>query len=154
MEGSEDARPSWSKDGQWIYFGSNRGGGGWQVWKAHAQGGPAVRVTREGGREAFESADGKFVYYTRFNVPGIWRVAAGGGEEIQVLDHGLQGFWAVMKRGIYLYNPNAMPAPAIEFFSFDTRRMSRITALPQEARFFPGGTNIAVSPDARWILYV
>src|SRR3989442_8578971 len=33
-----------------------------QIWKAPAQGGLAVQVTKSGGYEAFESPDGKLVY--------------------------------------------------------------------------------------------
>src|SRR5437879_10075636 len=89
---SDNVRPSWSKDGRWIYFGSRRSGE-WQVWKVPAEGGPAVQVTRNGGREAYESRNGKFVYYSKLGVPGIWRVPVEGGEEIQVLDRGIQGHW-------------------------------------------------------------
>jgi Tol biopolymer transport system component len=37
---AEDMLPSWSSDGRWIYFGSNRNGD-WQVWKTPAAVGPA-----------------------------------------------------------------------------------------------------------------
>src|SRR5262249_51596370 len=49
--------PSWSRDGKWIYFGSNREGGV-QVWKRPSSGGPATRVTQSGGFQPFESPDG------------------------------------------------------------------------------------------------
>ena len=58
-ETSSDVRPSWSRDGRWVYFGSNRSGE-WQLWKVPSTGGQAVQVTKRGGREALESADGKF----------------------------------------------------------------------------------------------
>ena len=58
LEASLDAVPSWSGDGRWVYFGSNRAGG-LQVWKVPADGGPAIQVTRNGGFAAFESPDGK-----------------------------------------------------------------------------------------------
>ncbi len=89
-EPSDEVRPSWSGNGRWIYFGSDRTGT-WQVWKLPSEGGPAVQVTRKGGREAFESPDGKSVYYHKRDVPGIWRVPVEGGEEAQVLDAGNQG---------------------------------------------------------------
>jgi len=152
-ESSGDVRPSWSKDGRWIYFGSDRSAG-WQVWKAPAEGGPAVQVTRQGGREAFESPDGKFVYYTRLGVSGIWRVPVEGGEETLVLNRGEQGHWAVLHQGIVLLNRRATPGPAIEFFSFATQQSARIAALPKEATTSIGPPGLAVSPDGRWILYV
>ena len=133
--------------------GSDRSAG-WQVWKAPAEGGPAVQVTRQGGREAFESPDGKFVYYTRLGVSGIWRVPVEGGEETLVLNRGEQGHWAVLHQGIVLLNRRATPGPAIEFFSFATQQSARIAALPKEATTSIGPPGLAVSPDGRWILYV
>ncbi len=151
-EPSNDVWPSWSKDGRWIYFGSDRSAA-WQVWKAPAQGGRAVQVTKKGGREAFESPDGKFVYYAKPDALGLWRVPVEGGEETQVLDQGDQGFWALLDRGIYFLNPKAT-RPVIEFFSFATRRLTEIAVVPKEANTVGGGYGFAVSTDGRWILYV
>ena len=53
-----DVAPSWSRDGNWIYFASTRSGT-LQIWKMPAAGGPAVQVTRKGGFEGFETADGQ-----------------------------------------------------------------------------------------------
>jgi WD40 repeat protein len=63
-EDSDEVRPSWSQDGHWIYFGSNRTGA-WQVYKPNVESDKTVQLTRNGGREAFESADGNFVYYSK-----------------------------------------------------------------------------------------
>jgi Tol biopolymer transport system component len=149
---ADDVRPSWSLDGRWIYFGSNRTGD-WQVWKTPSEGGQAVQVTRQGGREAFESFDSKFVYYSKgFGTPGIWRVPPTGGEETRVLDEPLQGFWALVHDGIYFVNPKATPRPTIEFFIFDTGRSTQIAAIGKELQLvYP---SLAVSPDGRSLLYV
>lgn len=40
--------PSWSRDGHWLYFASNRSGDD-QVWRVPATGGEAVQVTKQGG---------------------------------------------------------------------------------------------------------
>jgi hypothetical protein len=45
--------------------------------------------------EAFESADGKFVYWAKVDVAGIWRVSVQGGEETQALDVSTEGLWAL-----------------------------------------------------------
>jgi hypothetical protein len=34
---------------------------------------------------AMESEDGRFVYYGKYNQPGIWRIPLNGGEEQRVL---------------------------------------------------------------------
>ena len=58
----------------------------WQIWKVPARRGKAIQVTKHGGREAVESTDGKFVYYTKgLDIAGLWRVPAnGGGEEVLI----------------------------------------------------------------------
>ena len=75
--------------------------------------------------------------------------------EIQVLDRGIQGHWAVFDQGICLLNPRSTP-PAIEVFYFLTHRLEQIALLPREV-IPPEGFStsaIALSPDARSILYV
>ncbi len=92
--------PSWSRDGHWIYFASDRSGA-WEVWKMSSTGGSAVQVTRRGGFAAFESPDGKVVYYAKGrNVPGLWRIPTDGGEETELissLEPGYWGYWAVLR---------------------------------------------------------
>jgi Tol biopolymer transport system component/predicted Ser/Thr protein kinase len=151
VEPSLDVRGSWSRDGRFIYFGSNRSGE-WQVWKVPAEGGPAVQVTKQGGREAFESLDGRFVYYAKGDVPGLWRVPAEGGEEVKVLDQVRQGAWAVWEQGIYFVNPDARPHLSVEFYSFATHRTTRVAPIAKE--LFWGAPNLATTGDGRWILYV
>lgn len=149
-EPSADVRPSWSRDGRSVYFGSDRGGG-WQVWKAPAEGGPAVRLTKGGGREAFESTDGRFIYYAKENVPGLWRMPAEGGDEVKVLDQVRQGAWAVWEQGVYFLNPEARPHLSIEFYSFATERTSRVITFEKE--MFWSGPGLTATADGRWILY-
>ncbi len=62
-EPSVDGVPAWSNDGQWIYFASTRGGAIPDVWRVRPDGGEAIRVTRNGGFEARESADGRYLFY-------------------------------------------------------------------------------------------
>ncbi len=71
--------------------------GKWQIWKVPSTGGQAVQVTKRGGREAVESTDGKFVYYSKgFDIAGLWKVPAdGGGDEALILNGPIQGKWSV-----------------------------------------------------------
>ncbi len=79
---------SWSRDGAWLYFGSNLEDG-LQVWKMRPEpGSPALRVTRDGGYAPIESADGKTLFYARAGpVWSLRKVPTAGGEETQVLPH-------------------------------------------------------------------
>jgi len=150
-EKSNDVVPSWSRDGRWIYFASNRTGT-WQVWKMPAEGGQAVQVTNEGGYDAFESFDGKTLYYAKgLMVPGLWQVPVDGGEETPVLEQlgaGLYGYWGLTKDGIYFYNARTR---AIEFFNFATRKVTKVATPDGEPLSFNPG--FSVSPDGQRILF-
>ncbi len=61
---ADDLVPTWSRDGQAIYFGSTRSGT-FQIWKLSPQGGEPVQVTQHGGTYAKESVDGRYLYYSR-----------------------------------------------------------------------------------------
>jgi dipeptidyl aminopeptidase/acylaminoacyl peptidase len=151
-EPSNEGVPSWSRDGRWIYFGSDRSGN-WEVWKMPSTGGSAVQVTHHGGFAGFESPDGKFLYYAKgLTVPGLWRIPANGGDEVELissLEAGHWGYWAVVENGIYYLDTTTKPG--IAFFDLVTRRATRVFDLENRpARQAPG---LAVSPDNKTILY-
>lgn len=117
-----------------------------------------MQVTKQGGFSAFESPDGKFVYYTKdFReggqfTPGIWRTPVEGGEETLVLDSFNAenwGDWAVVDNGIYFIDSTAKNDWTLRFFDFAKQRMMPIAALGQN--IFNNG--LAISPDHRQILY-
>jgi Tol biopolymer transport system component/DNA-binding winged helix-turn-helix (wHTH) protein len=150
---SLNERPSWSQDGRWIYFGSNRSGG-WQIWKQPAQGGTAVPVEKtEGADEAFESLDGKFVYFAKVDVPGIWKVPAAGGEESLALDQGRRSVWALTGQGICFFELSNSTGPALKFYNFATGKVTLLRELSKDALIEMGETELTVSSDGRWILY-
>ncbi len=152
-ETSLDTVPSWSGDGRSIYFASDRGRG-LQVWRAPTDGGPAIQVTKNGGFAAFESPDGRRLYYTKYDAAGIWTVPVDGGEERLVHDlppTGYWGYWDIGRRGLYFVNPEAKPRPAIELFDLATRRATRIAELEkQPIRWTPG---FSVARDERSIVF-
>jgi hypothetical protein len=118
-----------------------------------AEGGPAVQVThKHGGEEAFESFDGKSVYYVKGLVHGIWRTRTQGGEEVEVLQEGERGHWALTGRGIYFFDGSRQPA--LHFFDFARGEARLFRRLPKETIMAGGDDNsISVSSDDRWIIY-
>lgn len=146
---ADDGVASWSHDGRWIYFESSRSGRH-QIWKAPAKGGPPVQVTRSGGYVAFESPDGKYLYYQK-ELPesSIWTVSVGGGLETEVIASSSWMNFTVTAKGIYFVPAVVEGAPAtIEFFDFASGAIRRVAQLPG-----PPGLGLSVSPDGRWLLY-
>jgi Tol biopolymer transport system component/DNA-binding winged helix-turn-helix (wHTH) protein len=154
----EDIVPSWSRDGQWIYFCSNRSGSQ-QIWKMPAtepsEGGQAVQVTKQGGFDNVESPDGQYLYYAKGrSESGIWRIPVAGGAETPVLYHhqaGVTRQWAVTPQGIWFVTAEAPKRPLIEFYSFGAGRVT--TAATLESPLPPGISGMTISPDGRRLLW-
>jgi hypothetical protein len=120
-----------------------------------AAGGQAVQVTQQGGFEAFESPDGKLLYYTKGRGPGgIWQMPVAGGQERQLpelLNAGYRRYWAVQNEGIYFVSAVTGARAAINFFSFATHRVTRIGVMEKDPLQGPPG--LTVSPDGRSVVY-
>lgn len=124
--------PSWSHDGNWVYFASNRSGD-WQVWKIWKWGGSPVQVTKQGGFAAAESPDGQYLYYAkhRYEAPELWRVPVGGGDEMPVYPgvHPLDwAAWTVLNSGI-VFVEGANDAYTVSFYDFSAPGVKHIASL-------------------------
>jgi dipeptidyl aminopeptidase/acylaminoacyl peptidase len=157
MGGSENSVPSWSRDGKWIYFGSNRSGQD-QVWKVPVDGGQPMPVTQQGGFAALESPDGKTLYYakTRFENPEIWRMPANGGTET-IFSRGVRpkswASWSVSEGGIFFCPPEApSERPIIDFYDFGTRLTRQISLLDRSPFWLsstPNGREVFITRPSR-----
>jgi Tol biopolymer transport system component/DNA-binding winged helix-turn-helix (wHTH) protein len=146
----DNGAPNWSRDGKWIYFYSSHEKGALQLWKVPVRGGSPVKVTRNGGVYAAESDDGHFLYYSKFEEPGVWRMQLNGGKEERILDQpeGHDWFnWALSPSGIYLLSSAGNQKQRIEFFDFGTRKRTLITYV--ERPIF----GLALAPDGKSLLY-
>jgi Tol biopolymer transport system component len=151
LPGADNGGPSWSQDGKWLYFYSDRGGS-FQLWKTKPDGGGApVQVTRNGGAVAMESADRRFLYYAKLDIPGIWRMPLQGGEETRILDQPYIPFawwnWALGRNGIYFID-KTKPNATIEFLEFTTRKIVPIWTLAT-----PPFVGLSISADGKSILF-
>src|SRR5262245_43294991 len=143
-----DVVASWSGDGKWIYFGSNRSGDR-QIWKCPVDGGEARQITRKGGECDQESPDRQWVYYTKGDrALSLWKVPKEGGQETQVLESVNSTNFSVVKEGIYFVGRSNQPGrSSIQVFRFATQKIRVLTT------FQGSETSLSVSPDGRWILY-
>ena len=62
-----------------------------------------MQVTRNGGYVAFESFDGRHLYYTQTATGSspLWRIATAGGDPEKVLDGVSERAFVVLEKGIY-----------------------------------------------------
>jgi len=151
---SDNVVPSWSRDGRFIYFASPRTGSR-QIWKHSVEDGSERQLTEDGGFDPFESYDGRTIYYSKFDEPGIWSMPASGGSESPVVTGkpqvGYWGHWAVTESGLYLLDVDAEPRPAVEFYSFATRRITPVLSL--EKKPSPWLPSLSASRDGRTVFY-
>ncbi|RKZ06961.1 hypothetical protein DRQ32_10580, partial [bacterium] len=110
-DGSNHLLSSWSRDGEWLYFGSDRGGS-WELWKLRVADpdDSLIQVTHEGGISGFESADGRSLYFAYPDRAGLARMpiresGSVGDPEWILQDYPRQGDWGnwwLSDRGIAL----------------------------------------------------
>jgi len=155
-DAGDEYMPSWSRDGRWIYFSSNRAGVPPDVWRIPATGGSEERVTQGGGSLAYESADGKTLFYMRnFGNGPLLALPPAGGPERKLLEC-VQGF-AVGLGGVYYFACEAGTAPWIGTAASSGNPLYLLDPATGRNRLLgsleKGGGGLTVSPDGKTILY-
>jgi Tol biopolymer transport system component len=138
--------PTWSHDGRFVYFTSNRTGT-FEVWRVPASGGPEERVTQTGGRLANESTDGKTLFFQKgLGDSSLMAMPVAGGPERKVFD--CVPFWdfAIGGAGVYHVGCGTGTVP-LYLLDIATGRDSLLGKLEN----VEGG--ITVSPDGKTVLY-
>jgi len=146
-----DILPSWSRDDHWVYFGSNRSGS-WQIWKVPSNGGTPTQVTTQGGFVGVESHKGDWLYFTKSDKPGVFRIPVAGGTEQQIIDQprvGYWGYWSVAEKGIYYLNKRNSKS-TFEFSDLQGEHRAVMHTLDHNPPPYAG---LTVTPDERSLLY-
>jgi len=141
-----EVRPSWSHDGQWIYFGWNKGGGESRIWKIRPSGGEAVPVTQH-GNHAFETADGQWLYVS--NGLKIVRMRPDGSEETPLLDGIVPDHWIIGGSHVFALTPSG----DLQRAAFGSSALETIHHFAAPGVPYGGGTAIAVPADESWMIY-
>jgi Tol biopolymer transport system component len=153
FEGDENV-PSWSRDGKWIYFRSDRSGRQ-EIWRTTVEGGAATQMTDNGGSVPWESWDGKRLHFTRrlpdSDVSELFEKLLAGGPERRILGAVYNSDYFPVEGGIYYVsrpNPNdryTFELLVLEYASGKSKVLDRFTAF--------SGHGLTVSPDRKTVLY-
>ena len=147
--------PSFSHDGRYLYYASNRTGR-YEIWRVPVAGGTEEQLTRRGGFLPFESFDGRTLYYKRGNGDDalIARPTAGGDERVIVP---CVDYWAyaVTPSGVYHVDCKPPAAPyaarrALHHWDAATGRDRVVAMLDFGPRQILG---LAATPDGKGVAY-
>jgi len=143
--------PAFSNDGKSILFGSSHEGA-WQVYRLPLDSGPPRRLTANGGYAALESPDGQWLYFSKIDRAGLWRLPLGGGDE-QLLTKELQpedwGAWGVNAKGVYWLGPRVGDSPPSLEMLMSGESTPRALGLVQELAW----RGIDLAPDGSELIY-
>jgi Tol biopolymer transport system component/DNA-binding winged helix-turn-helix (wHTH) protein len=150
---TDDLVPSWSRDGRWLYFASKRTGA-LEVWKMPSAGGAAIQITRHGGFRAFESFDGKYVYYSKSgNNTSIWKASRegtdGDTEQLVIDDLNVWQNFCLTPKGVYFVPRATGGKISIKFYDFASRTFRNAATIESSSLLgvtaSPDGQNLVVS---------
>jgi Tol biopolymer transport system component len=146
---SNDWVTSWSRDGRWLYFASDRSGS-WQLWKMRPDGADLTQVTERGGFSAQESVTGDTLFYAKRGRPGLWMRPTDGGPERRVVEDLSPrdwGNWAVTADGLYfIRRTGGDPEIVLRPFGTDEERV--LATIPNI-----NNPSLEVSPGGERLLY-
>ncbi|MEM7586362.1 MAG: winged helix-turn-helix domain-containing protein [Acidobacteriota bacterium] len=145
---ADDCLPFWSRDGDSLYFASNRTGR-WQVWRRSLASGNANQITRDGGLAAAESFDGRWLYFVKpKGVSGLWRQPLDGGSENQVLaNFDPTVDWALTEDGVYFVDREDDDHGTVVYRDLPQGEERTVWELEEPAREY----GMAVSGDGRYL---
>ena len=149
---ADNATPSWSHDGRFLYYSTSRTGS-YQVWKREIATNTDTQITHHGGVGALESYDGKTLYYSKLDGAGVWEISTEGGDESRLIDPPHSGYWgyfAVAESGIYVLDTEYKPKPTILFYELKSRKLVPVLPMPKNPIVQEPG--LAASRDGKILL--
>jgi Tol biopolymer transport system component len=145
----DEIAPSWSHDGSGVLYGARRSAT-WQVMRLSIADGSRSQLTTGGGYAALPSPDGRQIFFTRLERPGVWAMPAAGGEARLIVPNvraAETANWRVTPAGIYFVGVTA-DQPVIRRVPLGGGDAVDVAWLGRYS--WPG---FAVSPDGGRVLY-
>ena len=119
-----------------------------QLWRVPVGGDRQVeQLTHETAvTEAFESWDGRYVYYTT-QEPCVWRIPAAGGKGERIASAKGYVTVAAVRDGLYLLGDNNLDSGVLAFMPYEGGEPARLARIDH-----PFGS-MAASADGRTVLF-
>ena len=148
----EVRRPSWSRDGRYIYFDATRGGAP-EIWRRDLKTNQDQLIAPAGFMVGIESTNGKQLFYQESEQRHIWISDRDGGNPRRLagvrptpdLD------WAPVGDSIFFASSDSTGGTDILAYDVGTSTSRRLGHLSQT--FAPGTPSFVVSPDGQTLLY-
>jgi Tol biopolymer transport system component/DNA-binding winged helix-turn-helix (wHTH) protein len=152
-DAGDQIAPTWSADGQWIYFSAHRGGTT-DIWRVRPASGPAEQVTRTGsGFLVYETSDGSsLVYQPKVGESALLLMPLSGARPRQLVDCVRTAAFATAGRAVFYVPCELGTKPSLhtlDMVSGQDRILGRLDHFPPESWH----VSLAVSPDGRTVLY-
>lgn len=99
-----------------------------------------------------ESFDGRYLYYSKYEQAGVWRMPLQGGEESKVLidmEPGGWPNWALSPEGIYFLKFGKFPHAELASFDFADSKTHVLWTLEKNP-----GWGLSLSADRKSIVYI
>jgi len=143
--------PTWSHDGQWIYFSGDQGTGR-DIWRVPASGGTPQRLTHGGsGPFGCETADGKSLLFQPKDADSaLMAMPLSGGEARQLVACVRNSAFGVGPQGVYYVPCDLSADPPLHILDLETGRDRRLGTLE---KMMERPLGLSVSPDGRTIVY-
>jgi Tol biopolymer transport system component len=148
----EVRRPSWSRDGRYIYFDTTRGGAP-EVWRRDLKTNQDQVIAPAGFMIGIESPDGRQLFYQENEQRHVWVSDPDGGNPRQLsqvsptpdLD------WAPVGTSIYFASSTSTGGADIRAFDVSNGKLRKLGHVNQNLAL--GTPSFVVSPDGQTILY-
>jgi Tol biopolymer transport system component len=148
----EVRRPSWSRDGRYIYFDTTRGGAP-EIWRRDLKTNQDQVIAPAGFMIGIESPDGKRLFYQENEHRHVWVSDPDGGSPRQLLQVSPTPDldWTPVATSIYFASSVSTGGADILAFDLSTDKLRKLGHLNQNLAL--GTPSLVVSPDGQTLLY-